>query len=167
MRSFIVGLFCSAIIIGQPTVVCAEDASRLKQEIYELTGQIQRETTGNVPESTLASVRDRLREIVNGIANGSTCAEASLQRRGYVEDNCRKIQSPAGHRCAVASLKRRGYVEDNCTRIGYYGGACAEASLARRGYVEDNCTGIRSDAGDRCAVASLERRGYVEDNCKH
>ena len=50
-----------------------------------------------------------------GSGDGSSCAEASIKKMGYVTSDCLKLD--AGGRCAVASLDKMGYITSDCQNV--------------------------------------------------
>lgn len=45
------------------------------------------------------------------------CAEASIQKNGYVTNDCLRVQNAAQDRCAAASIQKNGYVTNDCLRL--------------------------------------------------
>ena len=65
---------------------------------------------------------------------------------------------------AEASIQKNGYVTNDCLRI-QNGGRCASASIEKNGYVTNDCLRIANKAQDRCAAASIQKNGYVTNDC--
>jgi hypothetical protein len=93
-----------------------------------------------------------------------TCAEASIEKSGYVYSDCLKVKNAAQDTCAATTIEKSGYVYSDCLKLEA-GGACATISIQKSGYIYSDCLKIKSYAGDRCAKASIERSGYVYGDC--
>lgn len=93
-----------------------------------------------------------------------TCAEASIQKSGYVQSGCFKVANDAQDLCAATSIQKSGYVFNDCLKLNA-GGLCARASIIKSGYVFNDCFKIQNHRQDRCAVASIEKSGYVFNDC--
>ncbi len=100
----------------------------------------------------------------NCVEDFQTCAEASIERSGYVYSDCFKIANDAQDICASASIIKSGYVYSDCFKL-MSGGKCALASIERSGYVYSDCTNIKTYRQDRCSAASIKRSGYVYSDC--
>jgi len=96
--------------------------------------------------------------------NYKSCAEAAIEKSGYVYDACLKIQNDSQDRCAGAAIIKSGYVYDACLRLDS-GGLCAAAAIEKSGYVYDACSRVKNSRQDRCAAAAIKKSGYVYDAC--
>ncbi len=46
-----------------------------------------------------------------------SCAEASIERNGYVTGDCKQISNNRQDRCAAASIEKNGYVTSSCLSL--------------------------------------------------
>jgi hypothetical protein len=93
-----------------------------------------------------------------------SCAEASIEKNGYVTSDCEKVKNDAQDQCAAYSIIKNGYVTSDCLTLDS-GGRCAVASLKKNGYVTSDCLKVSNNRQDRCAAASIEKYGYVTSSC--
>lgn len=93
-----------------------------------------------------------------------SCAEASLDKMGYITSDCTRVQNDAQDRCSAHSINKIGYVTGDCLKLDS-GGRCAVASIEKMGYVTSDCTRVANDRQDRCASASIKKIGYVTSDC--
>lgn len=93
-----------------------------------------------------------------------SCAEASIEKNGYVTSDCEKVKNDAQDQCAAYSIVKNGYVTSDCLSLDS-GGRCAVASLKKNGYVTSDCLKVANNRQDRCAAASIEKNGYVTSSC--
>jgi hypothetical protein len=107
-------------------------------------------------EECIVSYRDRLglsadeairqcrRFGMTGISGGTRkkCAEASMEKKGWVDPGCRNLQNEAEERCATASIEKKGWVDPGCRNL-------------------------QNEAEGRCAAASIERKGWVDPGCRN
>jgi hypothetical protein len=93
-----------------------------------------------------------------------SCAEASIEKNGYVTSDCEKVKNDAQDQCAAYSIVKNGYVTSDCLTLDS-GGRCAVASLKKNGYVTSDCLKVANNRQDRCAAASIEKNGYVTSSC--
>ena len=69
-----------------------------------------------------------------------SCAEASIEKNGYVTSDCEKVKNDAQDQCAAYSIVKNGYVTSDCLKVA-------------------------NNRQDRCAAASIEKNGYVTSSC--
>lgn len=93
-----------------------------------------------------------------------SCAEASIEKNGYVTSDCEKVKNDAQDQCAAYSIVKNGYVTSDCLTLDS-GGRCAVVSMKKNGYVTSDCKKIANNRQDRCAAASIEKNGYVTSSC--
>lgn len=96
--------------------------------------------------------------------NYTSCAEASIEKIGYVLSDCKSVTNDAQDQCAGVSIQKSGYVFSECLKLDH-GGRCAAASIEKGGYVYSECLKITNDRQDRCAAASIKKSGYVFSDC--